>query len=90
MQGGEPLLGGGGDVLDLVGIAQDGSRNRLAVVDIEAGPVALVVGRAEASETGADAAAQAAALLDRVEGFRLRQRRPCQGEHGERRQTMDY
>ena len=67
LQRGEALLGGERHVFHLLGIAEDGGRNRPADVDVEADPLALAVGQHEAGRAGADAANQRAARLDRVE-----------------------
>ena len=68
-----------GTYLTLLRIAEHRGGDRLAVVDVEAGPVALVVGLAEAGEADVHAAAQAAAAASRCRASwsaRWR-RRPC-------------
>ena len=49
---------------DLRGVAEHGRRDGAAEIDVEAGPVALVVGEGEARRAGADAAVDHAAALD--------------------------
>ena len=63
-------LADSGTNLTLVGIVEDRSGDRAADVDVEPGPVALVVRRREARQALADAAGQHAAVLDRLEGLR--------------------
>ena len=67
LQRGEALLRGQPDILDLLGIAEDGGRDGAADIDVEAGPFALAVGQHEARRAGADAAEQRPRELDRVE-----------------------
>ena len=74
-----------GTYLTLLASPRTAAADRLAVVDVEAGPRALVVRRAESGKTDVDAAAQGTALLDGIERFRLRQSRRRQTErHGDR------
>ena len=66
----EAVLGRQRHELDLGRIVEDGRRDRAADIDVEPGPVALVVGRREARQALADAAGQHAPVLDRLEGLR--------------------
>src|SRR4029077_14976763 len=70
LQRGEAILGRQRHELDLGRIVEDGRRDRPADVDVEAGPVTLVVRGREARQALADAAGQHAAVLDRLEGLR--------------------
>src|SRR5690606_32981457 len=67
LQSSEPLLSGCRNILDLVRVTQDGSGNRLAVVDVEAGPVALVIGVRETGEPDVNSAVQNTALFYLIE-----------------------
>jgi hypothetical protein len=58
-----------GTYLTLQGVAQHGSGDGLADVDVQARPVALAVGSREARQAGVDAADELAAGLDGVEGL---------------------
>ncbi len=50
LERGEALLGGGRHELDLVGIAEDRGGDGAADIDVDAGPLALAVGRREARD----------------------------------------
>jgi hypothetical protein len=67
LQRGEALLRVERHVLDLVGVLEHGRGDGAAEVDVEAGPLALAVGRREARPGGVDAADHLAARLHRVE-----------------------
>ena len=56
------------NVSHLAGVAEDSDGDRLAVVDIKAGPTASVVRRAEAGEVTVHTAAQCTAVPDRIQG----------------------
>src|SRR5205085_768722 len=94
LQGGEALLGSQGHILDLVRGAKDCRGQCSADIDIEAGPVALAVGRAKTGDAGRHAAADLAGLLDLVERrSRLRRRRETEREadrSGRAQPTPDY
>ena len=57
----EALVGVERNELDLLRIVEDRRRHRAAEIDVEAGPVALVVGDREAGQAGVDAAQHVAA-----------------------------
>ena len=80
LQRGEAVLRGQRHELDLGRIVEDRRRQRLAEIDVEAGPAALRVRQAEAGERAVRAAVERAPLLDRVE--RLGRRGRC-GERPE-------
>ena len=69
LQRGEAVLGGQRDELDLGRIAEDRRGDGAAIVDVEAGPVALGVRQAEAGKVAVGAAIEHAAGLDGVEGL---------------------
>src|SRR5262249_41056512 len=81
LQRGESLLAGGGNVFHLGGIAEHGGGKRLAVINVETGPVTLVVGLGKAGETRIDAAIQRAARRDGVERLALSE--GCAARDGE-------
>ena len=54
---------------DLLGVAEHRRGDRLAEIDVEAGPLALAVGEGEARQAGVDRALHEALGLDRVEGL---------------------
>ena len=64
---GEALLGAERRELHLGCVAEDGGRDGAAEIDVDARPVALVVRRREAGQTGVDAALDEALRLDVVE-----------------------
>jgi len=61
------LLHRGRRVLDLGGVAQHGGGERAAIVDVEPGPLTLVVGEGEARQAKMHAAFDMAARLDGIE-----------------------
>ncbi len=67
LQRGETVLGVERAIFDLGLVAEDGGGDRLAEIDIDAGPDALVVGVGEAGQAGAHAALHIAPLPDRGE-----------------------
>jgi hypothetical protein len=79
LQCGEALLRVQRHEADLVAVAEHGRGYRAADVDVEAGPVALAVGRGEPGQAGVHAADHLATLLDRVQRLARmgRQRRQC-------------
>ncbi len=54
LQGGETLLCGQGDILDLTGIAENGSGHGAGGIDIEAFPDPFLIGHAEAEHAAVD------------------------------------
>src|SRR5689334_8788278 len=64
LQRSEALLRVERNELDLVGVVQDRGGDRLAEIDVEAGPLALAVGVREARPGGVDSAHDLAARLD--------------------------
>jgi hypothetical protein len=69
LQGNEALLRRGRRELHLFGVAEHGNRDRLAEIDVEAGPLALAVGEGEAREAGVDRALDVALGLHGIEGL---------------------
>jgi hypothetical protein len=67
-----------------LGIAEDRGRDGLADIDVETGPVALAVRVAEPSQSGAHAAVQLTAVLDRLDGA-LRGSREHSSGHSDHR-----
>ena len=67
LERGEAVLGGERNEANLGRVVEDGGRDGAAEIDVEAGPVALRVGQAEAGEAGVRAAGQEALLLHAVE-----------------------
>ena len=76
LQGGEALRRAERNVLDLVGVAENGGGHGAADVDVEAAPLALAVGAGKARSGRVDAAEHVAALLDVVK------RDASDGRHG--------
>ncbi len=68
----EPLLGVEGHEADLARVLEHGGGDGAAEVGVDAGPLALVVGSAEAGETRVDAAREHAARAHGLERSRLR------------------
>ena len=66
-QDGRAVLGVDRQELDLVGIVEDGGRDRPAFVDVEPLPDALIVGQPKAGETYIGAAIERSARLDLIE-----------------------
>ena len=79
LQRGEPILGRQRHEFDLAGIVEDRGGDGAAEIDVEAGPVALRIGQAEAGQRAVGAADEFAAILDRAEGLRMG------GRHRQRR-----
>jgi len=86
LQSGKALLGGGRRELYLGAVAEDRGRDRAAIVDVEAGPFALVVRRGKAGQAGVDAALQEALRLDVLECRRGSSRR-CNGQRSNAQHT---
>ena len=82
LQGGEALLRGGRDELDLVGIAKDRRGDGAADIDIDTGPLALAVGSSKPGDAGADATEELPACLDSVELLASVRRRGDTGQRG--------
>src|SRR5260221_149942 len=85
------VIGGGGAVqavrlerheLDLGGVVESGSRDRAADIDVEPGPVTLVVRGRETRQALADATGERATVLDRLEGLRRRRLGRKAGSNG--------
>ena len=72
LQGGKAVLRRQRDVSHFCGIAEHAGGQSAAIVDVEPLVIALRVRRREAGKTGADAAHQRAALLDRIQRCGLR------------------
>ena len=70
LQRGEAVLGRKRHEFDLACVVEDGGGNRPADIDVEPGPVTLVVGGREPRQALAYAAGELASVLDRLEGLR--------------------
>src|SRR4029453_14611447 len=70
LQRGEAVLCRKRHELDLARVVEDGGRNRPADIDVDPGPVTLVVRGRESRQALAYAARELASVLDRLEGLR--------------------
>ena len=69
LEGDEALLRGGRREFHFLRVAEHGDRDRLAEIDVEAGPLALAVGEGEARQAGVDRALHEALGLHGIEGL---------------------